>query len=160
MIIEGLVGSLLGGVFRLVPEVLTTLDRKSERAHELAMFDKQLEADKLRSSMEINQIEAHGQMVLDAGGMEALIESIRSQGTLTGVKWVDAVSATVRPFLTYWWCIVLSTAVFAARLNMLLDSGTPVNEAIILLWGPEEIGIVSSIMTFWFLDRVIKKRPI
>ena len=38
--IETLLGGLLGGAFRLAPEVLKWLDRKGERSHELAMQDK------------------------------------------------------------------------------------------------------------------------
>ena len=36
--IETLLGGLLGGAFRLAPEVLKWLDRKGERGHELAML--------------------------------------------------------------------------------------------------------------------------
>jgi hypothetical protein len=38
--IEALLGGLLGGAFRLAPELLKWLDRKGERGHELAMQDK------------------------------------------------------------------------------------------------------------------------
>ena len=38
--IETLLGGLLGGTFRLAPEILKWLDRKGERGHELAMQGK------------------------------------------------------------------------------------------------------------------------
>ena len=41
--IETLLGGLLGGTFRLAPEILKWIDRKGERGHELAMQDKALE---------------------------------------------------------------------------------------------------------------------
>lgn len=47
--IETLIGGALGGLLRLAPEVLKWLDRKGERAHELAMQDKALEFEKVRS---------------------------------------------------------------------------------------------------------------
>ena len=37
----GIFGSLLGGIFRLAPEVLKWVDKKDERAHELKMFEQQ-----------------------------------------------------------------------------------------------------------------------
>ena len=40
--IETLLGGLLGGAFRLAPELLKWLDRKRERGHELSMQDKAL----------------------------------------------------------------------------------------------------------------------
>ena len=39
----GVIGSVLGGLFRLAPEVMKWLDKKSERDHELAMFDRHQE---------------------------------------------------------------------------------------------------------------------
>ncbi len=48
--IETLLGGLLGGVFRLAPEILKWLDRQGERGHELAMQDKALEFEKLRGA--------------------------------------------------------------------------------------------------------------
>lgn len=157
--LEGLLGSFLGGTFRLVPEVLSWLDKKNERQHELSMFDKQLRADELRSQQAIAEAEAQGQIALDAAGMQALIESIKTQGQKTGSVIIDALSASVRPVLTYWWAMVLYTAVLASRFYLLLqDSGVSSPEAIVQLWGPNEQSLVSSLFTFWFLDRVIKKR--
>jgi len=46
--IETLMGGLLGGFFRLAPEFLKALDRRSDRWHELAMQDKAIEYEKLR----------------------------------------------------------------------------------------------------------------
>ena len=40
--VETILGSLVGGVFRLVPEVLRWFDRKDERKHELKMQDNSL----------------------------------------------------------------------------------------------------------------------
>ena len=48
--IETLLGGLMGGAFRLAPELLKWLDRKGERGHELAMQDKALEFEKLRGA--------------------------------------------------------------------------------------------------------------
>ena len=48
--IETLLGGLLGGAFRLAPEILKWLDRNGERSHELSMQDKALEFEKLRGA--------------------------------------------------------------------------------------------------------------
>ncbi|SHO52824.1 hypothetical protein [Desulfopila aestuarii] len=155
-----LIGSALGGLFRLAPEVIRLFDKRNERAHELAMMDKNLEYDAARHKWQLQAVETQGQMVLDAAGMEALVESIRAQGRPTGFVWVDAMSAAVRPLLTFWWVIVLYSLVLGARFYLMTKSGLGSAETITLLWGSPEQGIVSSIFTFWFLDRVIKKRPI
>ena len=50
--IETLLGGLLGGAFRLAPEILKWMDRNGERSHELAMQDKALEFEKLRGLLD------------------------------------------------------------------------------------------------------------
>ena len=56
--IETLLGGLLGGVFRLAPEILKWMDRNGERDHELAMQDKALEFEKLRGASRMAEIGA------------------------------------------------------------------------------------------------------
>jgi hypothetical protein len=56
--IETLLGGLLGGAFRLAPEILKWLDRKGERGHELAMQDKALEFEKIRGAQRMAEIGA------------------------------------------------------------------------------------------------------
>ena len=46
--LETLLGGVLGGALRLVPEFIKLWDRGSERKHELALQDKALEFEKLR----------------------------------------------------------------------------------------------------------------
>lgn len=153
-----ILGSLLGGIFRLMPEVLKWLSAKDDRKHELAMLDKQMEADRARADMHLAEMREQGNISLDAAGLEALKEAIKGQDTLTGVGWADALSKSVRPVLTYWWAIVLSTAAMACQYLLLVHANVPAVEAVTRIWGPDEKAIVSSIFTFWFLDRVIAKR--
>ena len=155
--IETLLGSLFGGVFRMLPEALKWLDRKDERAHELAMFDKQLDADKLRATSAIDQINAQSDAAIGAQEMLALIEATKAQSVKTGVPWVDALSSLMRPVITFWWVIVLYTAALAAQFMTLLYAGASHIEAVLKLWGPDEKAIVASIIAFWFVDRSLRK---
>ena len=87
--IETLLGGLLGGAFRLAPEILKWLDRKGERGHELAMQDKALEFEKLRGAQRMAEIGASADAAWNSGAIEALKEAVAGQGRLSGVKWVD-----------------------------------------------------------------------
>lgn len=156
--IETLLGGLFGGISRMVPEVLTWIDKRNERAHELAMFDKQLEADRLRSQNAITEMKTQGQIGLDLAGVQALTESIKSQGQLTGNSIIDGINSLVRPVLTFWWVIILSTAAFVCQYLLLVQSGLPAAAAVVQLWGAPEKAIVASILNFWFLDRVIRRQ--
>lgn len=152
-----ILGTLLGGLFRMAPELLKFMDKKNERAHELAMLDKQIEADKLKAAALQQLEETRGANALNLADVQAIIEATKAQAVQTGVKWVDAANALVRPGLTFWWCIVLETAVLVAGYFSLVHNGVKPMEAILAMWGEPEKAIVASIISFWFVDRALRK---
>jgi hypothetical protein len=160
-----ILSSLFGGALRLAPEVIRFFDKKEDRAHELAMVDRQialenqkLEADKQRSYMRVNEAQVTGDIQLDAAGLDALQKAIQAQGQASGVKWVDGFNSLMRPLITFWWVIVLTTLVEICMFTLLVKAGTAPVEAVLKLWGEEEKAIVAGIINFWFLDRVIRRR--
>lgn len=154
--IETLFGTLLGGVFRMAPELLKWFDRKDERKHELAMFDRQLEADRVKaqSAQQLAQTQVDGQ--ISVAELEAMISATKAQGQITGVGWVDGLNTLMRPLITFWWVIVLYTAALVAQYVVLVQGGSGHLDAITQLWGTEEKSIVASIIAFWFVDRSIR----
>jgi hypothetical protein len=83
--IETLLGGLLGGVFRLAPEILKWMDRNGERGHELAMQDKALEFEKIRGAQRMAEIGASADAAWNTGAIDALRDAVRTQGEKTGV---------------------------------------------------------------------------
>jgi hypothetical protein len=153
-----ILGTLLGGLFRLAPEWLKYLNGKQDRAHEVAMFDKQLEADKVRAASAKDQALINQETTLGGAEITAIIEATKAQGQQTGVKWVDAINALVRPVLTFWWAIILYTIALAAEFYALVYiSNVPKVDAVLQLWGADEKAIVASIISFWFVDRALRK---
>ena len=128
--IETMLGTLFGGLFRMAPEVLKWMDRKDERAHELAMFDKQLEADKQRGQIAIDQINAQADASIGAAEVQAIIEATKAQAVQTGIKWVDALNALVRPVLALQWLIFLWPAVIVAGFALAVQAGINPLEAL------------------------------
>ena len=155
--IETLIGTLFGGLFRMAPEVLKWMDRKDERKHELAMFDKQLEADRQKGDQTLAQINAQADASIGAAEIQAVIEATKAQSMKTGIKWVDGLNSLMRPLITFWWVVVLYTAALVAQFLFLIDSGADVTQAILALWGVEEKALVASIVSFWFVDRSLRK---
>ena len=150
-----LVGGGLGGAMRVVPEVMKLLQAKDERKHELAMTKVQLEIDAQRSKGQIEVLQAQGENQDVAGQQAIFLEAVKSQGQLTGVKWIDAVNSTVRPFLTYWWMGIFT----AYKISVIYDawtSTTAIKEFGARIWDANDWGILSMIITFWFVDRVFK----
>lgn len=154
--IETLLGGLLGGAFRLAPELLKWIDRKGERGHELAMQDKALEFEKLRGTQKMAEIAASADTALNVGALEALKESIMAQGRPSGVRWADALSTTVRPVITYWFmglfCAV-KTATFAAMVHGGADGAS----ALQMAWTEADQALWAGVLNFWFVGRVFDK---
>ncbi|MBB3211661.1 hypothetical protein FHW67_000909 [Herbaspirillum sp. Sphag1AN] len=154
--IETLFGGLLGGVFRLAPELLKWLDRQGERHHELAMQDKALEFEKLRGAQRMAEIGANADAAWNTGALASLREAIRAQGESSTVRWVDALSSSVRPVITYWlmalYCAAKS-AVFVAAIN----AGAGLITAIVHAWTESDQALWAGVLNFWFLGRVFDK---
>lgn len=157
MVLESLFGSIIGGVMRLAPEVLSFMDKKDERKHELSLGDQQYRVAQLQinAQRDIKDLEVEQSQFVSA--MAALKEGISAQGTPTGVKWVDSVSSLVRPAITTW-VFALYSAVKVAQLNVALKVYESTPEAIMQVWGPEDAGMLSAIVMFWFVGRVWKLR--
>jgi len=159
-----LIGGAIGGVFRLVPEVFKWLDRKNERAHELAMQGKAFEFQTLRGNQKIDEIKAEADKEYDTGAMDALVEAIRGQDKPSGVKWIDGLSKLMRPAITLQWVVILYPAVIIAGFITLLFATTEpvtfkkVADTLPMVFGESEKAICAGIINFWFLDRVLKYR--
>ena len=154
--IETLLGGLLGGVFRIVPEFLKWLDSKNERKHELAMQDKQLEFQKVMGSQKMEGVEAQGQADWNVGALDTLKSAIAGQAVPSGVRWVDALSSSVRPVVTYWF-MALFCSVKVALFFSYMQTDVSWVDAIKLLWGESDMALFAGIMNFWFLGRVWDK---
>ncbi len=154
--IETLLGGLLGGVFRLAPEILKWLDRKSERGHELAMQDKALEFEKVRGASRMAEIGASADAAWNTGAMEAFKEAVAGQGRPSGVKWADALSTSVRPIITYWF-MALYCAAKAAAFVAALNAGAGWGAAVLAAWSDADQALWSGVLNFWFVGRVFER---
>lgn len=154
---ETLLGGLLGGAFRLAPELLKALDRKGERQHELAMQDKALEFEKLRGAQRMQEIGAQGEAAWGVAGLQALQESIAAQGQRSGVRWVDALSCTVRPVITYWF-MGLYCAAKTAAFALAWQQGLSPVESTLHVWSESDQAMWAGVLNFWFLGRVLERK--
>lgn len=155
--IETLVGTLFGGLFRMAPEVLKWLDRKDERKHELSMFDKQLAADRLKLDASQKLAETQADERIGMAEIQALIEATKAQGAPTGVRWVDALNALVRPLLAFQWLLFLWPAVIIAGFALAVQAGTDPLVALKAAFGVDEKTMATSVASFWLVDRALRK---
>jgi len=152
-----LIGLALGGIFRLIPEFLKMRTAKVDQDHELRMTTLQLEIDKARATQQLDLVHAQAGAVQVAGEMQAWADAIASQGKATGIQWIDALSSSVRPVLTYWWLLVLYTGYKAITIYLALKTGAGLAEIAPLLMTEFDRTVSGSMMSFWFVDRSLRK---
>jgi len=155
----GIVGSLLGGIFRLVPEAIKFWDKKNEREHELAMFEKQCELEKVKGSQKLAEIGAQKEATIDSGVMDAFNAAINQQAEMVAAAggWAASLSASVRPVMTYY--LLLLYGVFkTATMAIGYASGQPVPELLKDAWTVDDMTLLSGVVNYWILDRTLAKR--
>lgn len=150
----GILGSLIGGVFRILPEILKFADKSNERAHELRMFTLQTDLEKMRGEfrMEEKYVD-HSTAALDA--INSAFEQ-QGKADLKAWKWVASLSALVRPGVTFWLLFLyslvkVSTAIYA------FSDGATWKDVIAIVWTAEDFGLLNLVITFWFVGRSIEK---
>lgn len=155
----GIFGSVLGGVFRLVPEVIKYFDKKNERQHELAMFDKQCDLEKVRGQIKLEEIGAQRDMAVDAGITTAFKAAIDQQTEMVKAAsgWVASLSASVRPVMTYYLLLLYGAAKTASML-LAYHSGQPMLEVLKGAWSVDDMALLSGVVNYWILDRTLAKR--
>ena len=155
----GLLGSVFGGLFRLAPEVLKWLDKKNERAHELAMFDRQCELEAQRGAQKLAEIGAAREAAVDIGAMAAFNAAIQQQADMVKAAggWAATLSASVRPVVTYW-VLFLWSAVHAVFMWNAWSSGAPAMEVFKQIMSPDFSALLAGTINYWFLDRTLAKR--
>jgi len=155
----GLLGGIFGGIFRLAPEVLKWLDKKNERQHELAMFDRQCELEAQRGAQKLAEIGAQREAAIDVGVMDAFQAAINQQAEMVKAAggWAAKLSASVRPVVTYWILLLWSSAHAVFMWNAWV-SGMPAVDVFRQIMSPDFAALLSGTINYWFLDRTLAKR--
>lgn len=149
--IETLFGGVLGGIFRIAPEIIKWLDRKNEREHELKMVQAEMEFARIKGEIAMRQTEAQ----MTVAELDAMSEALKEQGQTSRAagKTIAAISALVRPAITYAFVITYFLVKVAAYL-LALDQNGEWKTVLVTMWNKEDMAILTLILTFWFVGRV------
>lgn len=151
---EALLGGVFGGLLRLAPEALKFFDQKNERKHELAMLEAEMRFAQVKGEIAMRQTEAQMTMAeVDAIG-EAFKE--QSQTARAAGKVVAAISALVRPFVTYLFVLAYAAVKVAAFLIALEQNGDW-KAVLTSMWGVDDMAVLNMILSFWFVGRVYER---
>jgi hypothetical protein len=153
-----LLGLVFGGIFRMLPELLGVFKAKRDADHEFRMTELQLKIDEARAKHALDLAHAQAEIAAAAGEMNAWAEAIRAQSTPTGIGWIDALSSSVRPVLTYWWVIILYSGAKLLQVIVGMQAGVALADFVPILVTEFDRTVIGSILSFWFVDRSLRKR--
>ena len=133
-----------------MPSFLALIREKADRAHELYILDRQIEVMKLRHSYQLEEIK----MFEDVAEIRALYK----YPSPVGVPWVDALSGSVRPVLTYgffvlYWIVKLSQ-IFHVLPHVYQDMSVSI---LAYIWHEEDQALFAAVMSFWFGQRALRR---
>jgi hypothetical protein len=151
---ESLIGGLFGGLLRLAPEVFKIFDKKNERAHELRMLEAEMEFAKVRGEIAMRQADVQ----LQAAELDAMTQAFKEQSeTAKNAGWfVSAISAMVRPTVTYLF-LALYAAVKVAAYLIAIEQGGNWKDVLTSMWGSDDLAVFNMIISFWFVGRVYER---
>lgn len=152
--LETLLGGVFGGLLRLAPEALKFFDAKNERSHELRMLEAEMKFAQVKGEIAMRQTEAQMTMA----EVDAIGEAFKEQSATARAagKWVAAVSALVRPFVTYLFVMAYAAVKIAAFLIALEQNGDW-KQVALTMWGVDDMAVLNMVLSFWFVGRVYER---
>jgi len=151
---ETLLGGIFGGVLRLAPEALKFFDAKNERKHELSMLEAEMKFAQVKGELAMKQAEAQMQVA----EISAMTEAIKEQSATANAagKLVSAISALVRPLVTYIF-VLLYVSIKIAAYSLAVAQGGDWKELLVSSWNDDDMSIMTMLLTFWFTGRIFER---
>ena len=136
-----LLSLLSGGGLAIVPHLLDmSLDffkQRQANAHEIVVLGLQIQQQKELGVQRLEEVKITAQSAFDVAQESRLAASAQP----TGVKWVDALTASMRPAITI--LVVANYVAYKWNHGM--------------VWGEDDMGMVITILIYWFGDRSLSK---
>ena len=148
-----LIGTILGLLGSLAPEIIKYFKQKQDHKHELATLSVQADMAKAGHQYRMEEINVIGDIESEKAVYKA------AEIKLTGNKILDGLLAfyngTVRPTIAYAY-FGLYALVKYAMYQMYITSGVKSHAAIIKIWNSEDMAVFSTIMAFYYGGRFMK----
>ena len=141
-------GSLLGFLVSIFPEVMKYFHKKKDLSHELAVLDRQLDSMREGHFMRVQEITIQGQNQEQI----ALLRSVRP----SKVRWIEGLSSSVRPVITYAF-FLLYAAVKSAQIVAFKHMGNSWGGSLLAVWDVEDKTLFAAVLSFWFGSRAMTR---
>jgi hypothetical protein len=158
----GLVG---GALVRLFPSFLGFLKDGRDAKYELLRMEKEVELERLRGATRMEETTIVGRYTIEAAQMAAMSAALTAEGSRpqlqdTGSWWLNllnGLNVSVRPVLTYFWCLILYSVQKALIIYIGVVERTPLRDFVPMLVADFDRAVIGSIIGFWFVDRALAK---
>jgi hypothetical protein len=153
----GILGTVVGGVFRLIPEFIKFLDKKSERVHELQLTELTNRIEMEREAAKLSRTVEEIRGTVDNAVLDSFNSAIAQQTELVkaaGPGFVASFTSLVRPTVTYWVLFIWSFM----HLWLAFSATNDVKEIYSLVMTSDFVALVGATTNYWFLDRTLKSR--
>lgn len=159
-----LFSALAGFLSAALPEGLKLFREGKDRQHEITLLQLQMQYEKekqaiteaARGAESIRQLQA---IEIQRDAAETVALNARVKDSLVGNPWVDALAGSVRPVLTYGFCLIYALVKYA-QFHVLMHPTLPWQEmsaqqALVLLWTEDDVALFTAVVGFWFGHRAL-----
>ena len=151
-----ILSALGGGLLRMLPELFSFMNKKTDNAHELALMDKQIEAERSKGADARATITTQGDIDQMLALLGAQKEALSGQMQKTGFLFVDALNFLVRPLTTYL-LLALYIGHKVGGAVLMYQTGTPAAKVFVDIYTGDDFALLSGILGFWFVSRTLSK---
>lgn len=145
-----LLSTLLGFLTSAFPDLLKLYKDKKDREHELTVMEFQARLQAQGHTERLEEINVNADI--------AEITALAERGvTHTGVAWVDALNASVRPIIAYAFFLLYAATKILAYAALAKYQSVPVAVYIETLWNMEDQAIFGTILGFYYGGRTMQK---
>ena len=142
-----LLGSLLGFGTSFLPKVMDYFQDRQDKAHELAMMDKQLDQQKVLGEQKIQMINVEADIAETQGLLQ---HDAKLQGRAS--QWIVDLAASVRPVATYLLFAEIFILTFAVQYGWISE------DQYHMIWNNEMQAVWAAVVSFWFGARTMARR--
>ncbi len=147
-----LLGALLGFIGSVAPELIKLLQDRRDKAHELKMLKAQAENAQALREYDAKLLAMQADAAFYTAEQDRLSSQIKNDAT--GIWWVDASNAMVRPIVAYGFFALYAFIKVYTMTSMGIETVITTPQVV---WGDEDAGIFSAIVAYYFGSRHMKR---
>jgi hypothetical protein len=156
----GGIGALVGAVIRLIPAlgsgVMEFFKQRADRKHELQMRELDAKIAREGSEQRIREADVAGRWEVEGKLQDAYKSALEVAAKPSGVKWVDALNAFVRPATAYY-LLALYGIGKGLKIGYAWTNKASLDVLANIVWTPTDEAMLGGVIGFYFVDRQLGK---